>query len=198
MTSRTLLLVAGPSGSGKSRLGRVTGDGAVATLSLDEFYFDVDHPGLPMTNLGIPDWDHPASWDCGLAVDTLRRVLADGVAEVPVYDISQSRRVGVRTFDASAARVVLAEGIFAPDALAACRAAGLPVTAIWLDRRPTANFTRRLTRDLREHRKPPTVLVRRGIQLLRSEPDLRRAALAAGFRPLTMRQAVALVRRHCA
>lgn len=195
MTSRTLLLVAGPSGSGKSRLCRVGGaDGSIACLSLDEFYHDVDHPGMPMTTLGIPDWDHPGSWDGELAVATLGRLLADGVAEIPTYDISLSRRVGTRTLDVRGATVLLAEGIFAPEALAACRAAGLGVEAIWLDRRRPANFSRRLARDLREKRKRPSVLLRRGLALYRAEPALRRRALAAGFRPLTMRRALARVR----
>ena len=95
--TRTLLLVAGPSGSGKSRLTRLAAaDGRAVALSLDDFYFDADHPGLPTTPLGIPDWDDPACWDLPLAVATLRALLDDGEAELPVYDISLSRRVGTR------------------------------------------------------------------------------------------------------
>lgn len=190
MTSRTLLLVAGPSGSGKSRLCRLGApDGRVASLSLDEFYRDLDHPGLPRT-LGIVDWDDVASFDLDHAVETLRVLLADGVAEVPVYDISTSLRTGSRILDMGDARVLVAEGIFATQALAAARAAGIGVEAIWLDRRRVANFGRRLARDLRERRKPPTILLRRGAALYRDEPALRRAALAAGFTPMGMRAAL--------
>lgn len=190
---RTLVLVAGPSGSGKSRLGRVSAAGTVATISLDEFYRDLDHPGLPRT-LGIVDWDDVASWDLAGAVAALAALVRDGVAEVPVYDISLSRRTGTRTLDIADAPVLLAEGIFATQTLAAAREAGIPVEAIWLDRRRAANFSRRLTRDLREKRKPPRVLVRRGMALYRAEPELRRAAIEAGFTPLTMRRALARVR----
>lgn len=193
MTSRTLLLVAGPSGCGKSRLSRVaTESGGVTTLPLDEFYRDLDHPGLPRT-LGIVDWDDVASWDLALAIDTIGALLRDGATQVPTYDISQSLRVGARTIDMGEARVLLAEGIFAPPLLAAARAAGLPVEALWLARHRSTNFSRRLVRDLREKRKTPTVLVRRGLALYRSEPQLSREAMAAGFRPVGMREATRVV-----
>lgn len=193
MTSRTLLLLAGPSGCGKSRLSRLaTESGGVATLPLDEFYRDLDHPGLPRT-LGIVDWDDVASWECSLAIETVRRLLNDGAAEVPLYDISQSLRVGSRVLDMGDAKVLLAEGIFAPPLLAAARAAGLPVEALWLARNRTTNFTRRLVRDLKEKRKTPTVLLRRGAALYRSEPQLTREAMTAGFRSVGMREATRVI-----
>ncbi|MGO1385376.1 MAG: uridine kinase family protein [Arachnia sp.] len=193
MTSRTLLLVAGPSGCGKSRLSRLATDSeGVATLPLDEFYRDLDHPGLPRT-LGIVDWDDVASWECDLAIETVRRLLTEGATEVPLYDISQSLRVGSRILDMGDAKVLLAEGIFAPPLLAAASAAGLPVEALWLARNRTTNFTRRLVRDLKEKRKAPSVLLRRGAALYRSEPQLTREAMAAGFRPVGMREATRVV-----
>ncbi|MHA6524291.1 uridine kinase family protein [Tessaracoccus sp. G1721] len=189
--TRTLLLVAGPSGSGKSRLTRLaTADGGAVALSLDDFYLDVDHPGLPTTPMGIPDWDDLRCWDLELAVATLRRLLDDGEAEVPRYDISLSRRVGMRRVELAGAEVVVAEGIFAPQTLVAAREAGIAVEALWLDRRRETNFVRRLLRDLEERRKPPLVLVRRGVALYRAEPALRLEALTAGFTPSPMRAAV--------
>lgn len=189
------MLVAGPSGSGKSRLCRVgAGDGIVASVPLDDFYRDHDHPGLPRT-LGIVDWDDVASFDVEGAVTALTALLRDGVADVPVYDISRSQRTGVRRLDVSRSRVLVAEGIFATQVLGAVQAAGLPVEAIWLDRSPPANFLRRLGRDLRERRKAPAILVRRGLVLYRSEPALRRSALVAGFRAMGMKPALAHLSR---
>ena len=185
--------MAGPSGCGKSRLSRVaTEGGGVATLPLDEFYRDLDHPGLPQT-LGIVDWDDVASWDCGLAIETISRLLREGSATVPIYDIAQSLRTGERTMDMGNARVLLAEGIFAPPLLAAAWAAGLPVEALWLARHRSTNFARRLARDLKEKRKSPTVLLRRGAAIYRSEPQLAREALAAGFKAVGMREAMQIV-----
>lgn len=166
--------------------------GGVAALPLDEFYRDLDHPGLPRT-LGIVDWDDPASWDLDMAIDTISRLLRDGATEVPTYDISQSLRVGSRVVDMGTARVLLAEGIFAPPLLAAARAARLPVEALWLARHRSTNFSRRLVRDLKEKRKAPTLLLRRGVALYRSEPQLTRDAMQAGFRPVGMREATRVV-----
>ena len=195
--ARTLVLIAGPSGSGKSRITSLCSDGErVVALSLDDFYRDVDHPGLPMTPMGIPDWDDVATWDLDLALATLRELVDHGTATLPVYDISRARRVGTRTLDIGAAEVILAEGIFALQTAAAARRAGLPVEALWLDRMRAANFMRRLRRDLRERRKPPLVLLRRGVALFRAEPALRRDALAAGFTGMSMKRALATVRRH--
>ena len=48
--SRSLLLIAGPSGSGKSRLTRLAAEAASALpFRLDDFYYDADRPGMPMT-----------------------------------------------------------------------------------------------------------------------------------------------------
>lgn len=185
--------MAGPSGCGKSRLSRAaTEAGGVATLPLDEFYRNQDHPGLPRT-LGIVDWDDVASWDCDMAIETIGRLLEKGSTDVPLYDISQSLRVGSRVLDMGSSRVLLAEGIFAPPLLVAARAAGLPVEALWLARHRTTNFTRRLARDLKEKRKAPSVLLRRGAAIFRSEPQLAREAIAAGFRPVGMREATRVV-----
>ncbi|MDO5676247.1 MAG: uridine kinase, partial [Propionibacteriaceae bacterium] len=195
--ARTLVLIAGPSGSGKSRVTRLAADGRhVVALSLDDFYRDVDHPGLPMTPMGIPDWDDVACWDLEHAVATLKKLLDEGRAEMPVYDISTSRRTGTRTLELGTAEFVLAEGIFAIQTLAAARAAGMKVEAMWLDRKRSANFVRRLRRDLKEHRKPPRVLLRRGVALFRDEPGLRRTAMEAGFTCMTMKQALAAVKRR--
>ena len=55
-------------------------------------------------------------------------------------------------------------------------------------------FWRRLSRDLREHRKPPLVLVRRGIALMRDQRRIVAAAVATGCTAVSADQAYALVR----
>ncbi|MGB4273041.1 MAG: uridine kinase [Propionicimonas sp.] len=182
-----LVLIAGPSGSGKSRLTRAMG---CPSLRLDDFYFDADHPGMPRTTLGITDWDDPRSWDAGAAVDALRHLLADGEVEVPSYSIAASRRTGTHRVRLDGARSLTAEGIFAIEFLATCRAAGLAPEAIYLDRPAPLLLVLRMRRDLAARRKPPWILLRRGLALCRAQPDLRRRAVAAGFRPLSMRQAL--------
>ncbi|HEY5822008.1 MAG TPA: uridine kinase [Propionibacteriaceae bacterium] len=186
---RKVILLAGPSGSGKSRLAAAA---RCPRLNLDDFYLDGDHPGLPHT-LGIVDWDDPASWDGGTAVATIATLCAQGRAEVPVYDISTSRRTGAKVLDLGDAALFVAEGLFAPDVVAACRATGVEMDAVYLDRARTQNLVFRFLRDVSEHRKPLVVLVRRGLALWRAEPGIRRHALASGCRPVSFREAVAIV-----
>jgi len=174
--------VAGPSGSGKSRLSTISG---LPVFRLDDFYRDGDDPCLPRRH-GIVDWDHIDSWDVDSAVTSLSTLLATGQVETPIYSIPQNRAVASRLVTMGDARQVIAEGIFAIPVLAHCRRVGLGVLPIWLDRHRSANFGRRLHRDLAEHRKPADVLLRRGVALWRDEPRLRRQALQAGFLPFTM------------
>ena len=52
--------------------------------------------------------------------------------------------------------------------------------ALCLRQHPLVTFWRRLTRDLREHRKPPLVLLRRGWALMRDQRRVIADAAALG------------------
>jgi uridine kinase len=188
-----VILLAGPSGSGKSRLVAMIG---CPRLNLDDFYFDADHPGLPHT-LGIVDWDDVASWDADGAVRMLEQLCLTGRGEVPVYDIAASRRTGSRTVDLGDATAFIAEGLFAPEIVPACRASGMEMEALYLDRPRAQNLVFRFLRDIAEHRKPIWVLMRRGVALWRAEPALRAYAVAQGCRPVSLAEAVQVVRARC-
>jgi uridine kinase len=184
-----VVIVAGPSGSGKSHLAAVL-DWPV--LRLDDFYRDVDAPAMPRSSLGIVDWDHPDSWDAVAAVGAIAELCAGGSAEVPVYDIATSRRTGSQVLAAPTGRFI-AEGLFAPVIVDACREAGLLDAAICLHRHRAVTFCLRLFRDLREGRKAPWVLVRRGWRLMRDEPRIVSDAVAHGCTPMSPRRARALL-----
>ena len=179
---RELVLVAGPSGSGKSRLTLASG---LPQVRLDDFYHDADHAGLPQT-LGIPDWDDPATWNGAAAIAALAELLATGRTNTPDYSIPESRKVGEKLLVIpSDAPVLLAEGIFAIEALPLARAAGLNATGIYIDRPGFLVAWYRFVRDLSQKRKAPWVLVRRGLALWRAQGALKRRALANGFAPLS-------------
>ena len=57
--------------------------------------------------------------------------------------------------------------------------------AVCVTQRPAITFVRRLSRDLREHRKPPLVLLRRGLHLLLAQRAVVRNAEAHGCRVLS-------------
>ena len=182
-----IALVAGASGSGKSRLAHSAG---WPVLRLDDFYRDATATDMPRDARGNIDWDDLRAWDAEAATAALKELSGAGRVDVPNYSIGENARTGWHTVDAGDAPVVVAEGIFAVAMLEACRSAGVPVLAIWLDRGRWITWWRRLVRDLREHRKPMAVLWRRGHVLRRAEPALRGTAIAAGFTPMTMRQAL--------
>lgn len=186
-----IVLLAGPSGSGKSRLAHA---GTALAVRLDDFYLDADAPALPRSPQGFIDWDDVATWDAAGAVAALTALRDQGRADVPVYSIAESRRTGRHTLEVAGRGLVIAEGIFAIELLPIARAAGLDVEALYLDRSRTLVAALRLRRDLAQHRKSLPVLLRRGLTLWRDQPRLRRRALDAGFRPVTMRAALTKLR----
>ena len=93
-----VVVLAGPSGSGKSRLAaRLHQAHGWPIFRLDDFYRDEDDPAMPRSEgLGIVDWDHPDSWDAERAVASLCELVDTGRTDTPDYDISRSRAVGHR------------------------------------------------------------------------------------------------------
>lgn len=189
-----VLVVAGPSGSGKSRLAEFS---RLPVLRLDDFYKSGDDPSLPLItrgpNAGIVDWDHPDSWLREEALDAVETLCCEGRVEVPVYEIAANGRTGTHVLDLEGGSVVLADGIFAQEVVPALRERGLLLDAVCLTQPPVVTFWRRLTRDLREHRKPPLVLVRRGLALMRDQRRVVSHAVALGCRPVTNPEARELV-----
>jgi uridine kinase len=176
-----VVLLAGPSGSGKSHLAARSG---LPTICLDDFYKDGDDPTLPVSELGIADWDHVDAWDGQRALACLRELAIDGVTWVPVYDISQDRATGTQRIELGDAPLFVAEGIFAAHLVRDCRELDILADAVCVVHRPAVTFWRRLVRDLRESRKAPWLLIRRGLALWRQEPRIVAGHVALGAEPV--------------
>ena len=125
-----VVILAGPSGSGKSHLAERLG---WTVLRLDDFYFPIDHPGLPVSTLGIPDWDDVGTWNIDAAMSAIEELCRTGRTTVPIYDISVSRATGTREVVLTGDRFI-AEGLFAAAIVAPCQAGGLLSAAICLTR----------------------------------------------------------------
>jgi uridine kinase len=189
-----VIVLAGPSGSGKSHLADRL---ALPVLRLDDFYRDGSDPALPLiesgANAGLVDWDDPGSWLCSEAVDALTTLCRTGTVETPVYSISGNGRTGFQSLALDGSPLVVAEGIFAHHVVGPLRSAGLLAAAYCIRQHPMVTFWRRLTRDLREHRKPPLVLVRRGLVLMRDQQRVVAHAVERGCVPVSPDQAFAAV-----
>ena len=176
-----MVLLAGPSGAGKSRLAEQV---ALPVVRLDDFYRDGDDEAMPRSPLGIVDWDDPRSWDGDRAVAALEQLCTTGTAELPIYDIAADGTVGHRPVTTAGSPLIVAEGIFADQIAGALRERGLLAAAICVRHHRLVTFVRRFQRDLREHRKPPLTLLRRGLLLLRDDPQVVRRCVEAGCETL--------------
>ena len=190
-----VVVLAGPSGVGKSRL---AAHSALPVLRLDDFYRSGDDPALPVighgANAGLVDWDDPRSWHADAAVSAICDLAATGRTVAPVYDISRNGPSGTHEVVLGGARVFVAEGIFAQEIVAACAEHDVLGAALCLRQHPLVTFWRRLTRDLREQRKPPLVLVRRGWALMRDQQRVIDDAVAHGCTPVSPREASERIR----
>jgi uridine kinase len=111
-----------------------------------------------------------------------------------VYDISRNGPSGSHEVALDGARVFVAEGIFAQEIVAACADHGVLAAALCLRQHAMVTFWRRLTRDLREHRKPPLVLLRRGWALMRDQQRVIADAVDHGCTAVTPHEAAARIR----
>ena len=204
MNARVILL-AGPSGSGKTSLLRRVG---AKRLKLDDFYRDGDEAGMPLVGGGITggagrqeamsriDWDHPDSWDAERAMRAILDLCAVGRTEVPIYSIPDNAVVGRAGLDIGRAHAFVAEGIFAAELIDRCRAEGVLAAALVLRRPRPATWWFRLRRDLAERRKPPAVLLRRGLRLALEEPERIQDWMERGCRAVSRRQCEATIAEH--
>jgi len=181
-----VIVLAGPSGAGKSHLAERL---ELPVLRLDDYYKNGDDPSLPRIDLagGVPivDWDHPDSWNSDAAVTAVEELCRTGCTDAPVYDIALNSRTGHRVLELGDSAYFVAEGIFAQEIVGECRRRALLADAFCVTQHPGVTFVRRLARDLREHRKPPFVLVRRGLHLLLAQRALVATAEKLGCRKVS-------------
>jgi len=167
-------------------------------LRLDDYYRSGDDPTLPRighgANAGLVDWDDPRSWHHDEAVRAICELATAGRTVAPVYDIARNGPAGSHVVELDGARLFVAEGIFAQEVVTACRAEGVLAAALCLRQHPLVTFWRRLTRDLREHRKPPRVLLRRGWALMHDQRRVIADAAALGCEVVSVAEATARIR----
>ncbi|GGY27926.1 hypothetical protein GCM10010363_05750 [Streptomyces omiyaensis] len=183
-----VVLLAGPSGSGKSSLAATAG---LPVLRLDDFYKEAGDPTLPLVDGSSDvDWDSPRSWDADAAVAAIVELCRTGRTDVPVYSIATSSRTGSDRLDIERTPLFIAEGIFAAEIVTRCRELDVLADALCLRGRPSTTFRRRLLRDLREGRKSVPMLLRRGWRLMRAERAIVARQTSLGAHPCAKPEAL--------
>ena len=137
----------------------------------------------------------PASWNADDAVTAVEELCRTGSTDAPVYDIAANGRTGHRVLELDGSAYFVAEGIFAQEIVTECRRRDLLADALCVTQHPLVTFVRRLSRDLREHRKPPFYLVRRGLHLLADQPAVVANAERLGCRVLSPEDAYRDIQR---
>ena len=141
-----VIVLAGPSGSGKSRLAGRLG---LPELRLDDFYKEGDDPTLP--HVYARRWRAASSTGTPLRRGTPRAAVAaveelcrTGRTDAPVYDIAASAATGRPSVDLAGSAYFVAEGIFAQEIVTECLRRGLVADAVCVTQHPARTFLRRL------------------------------------------------------
>lgn len=132
---RRVLLLAGPSSSGKTTTSRLIVEelalhGHAATvLSLDDFYRDSTAPDYPKDEDGAPDYEAPDAIDIPLARDCIAALLRGETFLSPVFDFhTHARAPEPRALSLSESAILIVEGLHA---LNPRLAEGLPPEALF-------------------------------------------------------------------
>lgn len=118
-TSKKIVMLAGPSSSGKTTTAKILSDdikalgGRAYTVSLDDFY----HPhsvGYPLDENGKPDYECVEALDIELLHTKLKELAEKGRASLPVFDFKSGERINnAKTIELQEKDVIIVEGLHA-------------------------------------------------------------------------------------
>jgi uridine kinase len=147
-TTRTVIGVAGGSGSGKTtvirRIVESLGEDQVTVLEHDRYYRDRND--LRLEERAALNYDHPDSLETDLLVRHVRDLRAGRAIEAPVYDFARHARQ-TATEPVEPRRAIIVEGILIYSD-AALR--NLMDVKVFVDTDADTRFIRRLQRDIAE------------------------------------------------
>lgn len=119
-SGRRIILLAGPSGAGKTTTSQILRDAFISAghpcelLPLDDFYRDSDDPDYPRLSDGSNNLECPEALCLNDVKGVISSVLSSGTAAVPVFDFKTAKRKPEkRSIDLSGGGVLIIEGLHA-------------------------------------------------------------------------------------
>lgn len=98
---RAVLLIGGPSGSGKSsiikELKEYAKDRQIVPFAGDMYFLDADDTNLPKTSLGRTHWNNPGAMHFDEMSNDIVKLIKEGNVELPVYNFNDPKPGGWRT-----------------------------------------------------------------------------------------------------
>jgi uridine kinase len=153
-----LILVAGPSSSGKSTLAHALCDqiGLDCTqfLSLDHYYRDLRH--LSPEARALRNFDEPEAWESSRLITDMQQLIDGHSIDMPQYDFNTHLRIdAIQAVEPTP--YIVAEGLFA-----LCYPAlnAIATLKIFIDLDDTLALKRRLDRDILERGRSPECITR--------------------------------------
>ncbi|MCV6625419.1 MAG: uridine kinase [Cellvibrionaceae bacterium] len=148
----TIILISGPSGSGKSSISQALGEhirrehGAdcINIIQEDNYYRRQDHKAF--AERCEQNYDHPSAFEHELLLQHLKQLQQGLPVQVPLYDFSQHNR-SQHTQPLAAAPIILVEGIMLLSQAALRQHADL---SIYVDTPMDICLIRRLKRDIQQ------------------------------------------------
>ena len=153
-----LILVAGPSSSGKSTLAQALckklGARHTRALSLDHYYHDLRH--LTPEARALRNFVEPEAWESARMIAEMQQLVQGQGIEMPQYDFSTHLRVD-ETQAIAPSPYIIAEGLFA---LCYPELNAIAALKIFVDLDDDIALQRRLERDIRERGRTPECITR--------------------------------------
>ncbi|MFH1284602.1 MAG: AAA family ATPase [Candidatus Peregrinibacteria bacterium] len=155
-----LLLISGPTGSGKSTISKMISEElGVSLLSLDNYFKNEDEMELVLPELNIRQWDSPDCYNWNVLIETLQDIFRKKIARIPIFSHELSRQNGWAHLRLQKTPLIV-EGLYAmhPEILDTVQSMRLKLFSVFLNIPEEIRWQRKYNRDVLERDEDPSTL----------------------------------------
>lgn len=155
-----LLLISGPTGSGKSTMSKVIAkELGISLLSLDNYFKDEDEMELVLPELNIRQWDSPDCYNWNVLIGNLQDIFRKKIARIPIFSHELSRQNGWAHLRLQKTPLIV-EGLYAmhPEILDTVQSMRLKLFSVFLNIPEEIRWQRKYNRDVLERSEDPSTL----------------------------------------